>query len=131
MTEKQKLSGNAQTLRPVQVAGCTPDQVVQWLAELAITAQKVQGSRLITGLTMDSREVQPGDLYVALGGAKNHGAQFVQAALELGAVAVLTDAAGLDYARAGGDLPSDLGVILLLVSTILNLLTAVPPGSLR
>ena len=38
MTEKKNLVGNAQTLRPAQVAGCTPAQVVQWLAEQDLTA---------------------------------------------------------------------------------------------
>lgn len=53
---------------------------------------------LLTGLTINSREVQPGDLYVALPGARHHGARFAEAAAASGAAAVLTDpdgAAGL------------------------------------
>jgi UDP-N-acetylmuramoyl-L-alanyl-D-glutamate--2,6-diaminopimelate ligase len=38
--------------------------------------------------------VEPGDLYVALPGAARHGADFATPAIEAGAVAVLTDAAG-------------------------------------
>jgi UDP-N-acetylmuramoyl-L-alanyl-D-glutamate--2,6-diaminopimelate ligase len=49
---------------------------------------------VVTGVTLDSRAVQPGDLYAALPGANVHGARFVGAAIGLGAVAVLTDAAG-------------------------------------
>ena len=48
----------------------------------------------MTGVTLDSRAVRPGDLYAALPGANVHGAGFVAAAVGLGAVAVLTDPAG-------------------------------------
>ena len=49
---------------------------------------------VVTGVTLDSRAVLPGDLYAALPGANVHGARFVGAAVGLGAVAVLTDPAG-------------------------------------
>ena len=49
---------------------------------------------VVTGVTLDSRSVRPGDLYAALPGANVHGARFVGAAIGLGAVAVLTDPAG-------------------------------------
>jgi UDP-N-acetylmuramoyl-L-alanyl-D-glutamate--2,6-diaminopimelate ligase len=49
---------------------------------------------VVSGITMDSRLVHPGDLYVALSGAHHHGAEFAQQAVDAGAVAVLTDAAG-------------------------------------
>lgn len=48
----------------------------------------------VTGVTLDSRQVQPGDLYVALAGQATHGARFGGQALAGGAVAVLTDEAG-------------------------------------
>jgi UDP-N-acetylmuramoyl-L-alanyl-D-glutamate--2,6-diaminopimelate ligase len=48
----------------------------------------------VTGVTLDSRAIRPGDLYAALSGANVHGARFVDAAIGLGAVAVLTDPAG-------------------------------------
>jgi UDP-N-acetylmuramoyl-L-alanyl-D-glutamate--2,6-diaminopimelate ligase len=47
-----------------------------------------------TGLTHVDSEVQPGDLFLAFPGAKVHGAKFIAAAQERGAVAVLTDAEG-------------------------------------
>ena len=49
---------------------------------------------LLTGLTISSLEVEPGDLYVALPGARHHGAQFAEAAAAAGAAAVLTDSDG-------------------------------------
>lgn len=51
----------------------------------------------LTGITSSSGGVQGGDLFVALPGAKAHGATFVPAALEAGAVAVLTDSAGAQH----------------------------------
>jgi UDP-N-acetylmuramoyl-L-alanyl-D-glutamate--2,6-diaminopimelate ligase len=48
----------------------------------------------VTGISLNSRAVEPGDLYVALPGAARHGADFVPQAVEAGAVAVLTDDAG-------------------------------------
>ena len=50
----------------------------------------------VTGVTHDSRAVQPGDLYAALPGAHVHGAEFVHQAVASGAVALFTDRAG-DY----------------------------------
>ena len=48
----------------------------------------------VTGVSLDSRSVLPGDVYVALSGQATHGARFTAQALANGAVAVLTDAAG-------------------------------------
>jgi len=50
---------------------------------------------VVTGCTLDSRAVQPGDLYAALPGARAHGADFAEQALAAAAAAVLTDPAGL------------------------------------
>ncbi len=44
---------------------------------------------LVLGVRHDSREVRPGDLFVARSGAKSDGLAFVDAAIERGAVAVL------------------------------------------
>lgn len=54
----------------------------------------------ITGLTLDSRAVAPGDLFAALPGASRHGAEFIATALSRGAAAILTDAAGARLAEA-------------------------------
>ncbi|GAB2683322.1 UDP-N-acetylmuramoyl-L-alanyl-D-glutamate--2,6-diaminopimelate ligase [Thalassiella azotivora] len=55
---------------------------------------------VVTGVTLDSRAVRPGDLYAALPGQRAHGAQFVDQAVAAGAVAVLTDPAGAELAGA-------------------------------
>ena len=56
----------------------------------------------VTGVTLDSRLVVPGDLYVALPGTKVHGAAFCADAVAAGAVAVLTDPDGRARAAATG-----------------------------
>jgi len=53
-------------------------------------AQAVQ----VTGVTLDSRDVRPGDLYIALAGTRAHGAEFAGQAVSRGAAAVLTDEIG-------------------------------------
>lgn len=74
---------------------------------LAEVAERV-GARVIgsaaevavTGLSLSSQRVQPGDLYVALPGARAHGASYGAAAVGSGAVAVLTDRTGADLLGA-------------------------------
>jgi UDP-N-acetylmuramoyl-L-alanyl-D-glutamate--2,6-diaminopimelate ligase len=56
----------------------------------------------VTGVTLDSRVVAPGDLYVALPGTKVHGAAFCADAVAAGAVAVLTDPDGRARAAQTG-----------------------------
>jgi UDP-N-acetylmuramoyl-L-alanyl-D-glutamate--2,6-diaminopimelate ligase len=56
----------------------------------------------VTGVTHDSRAVQPGDLYAALPGSRAHGADFAAQAALAGAVAVLTDPAGAEAASKAG-----------------------------
>lgn len=48
----------------------------------------------ITGVSSDSRNVKPGDLFIALPGESSHGSAFLQSAMERGARAVLTDQEG-------------------------------------
>ncbi|GAA5196817.1 UDP-N-acetylmuramoyl-L-alanyl-D-glutamate--2,6-diaminopimelate ligase [Rugosimonospora acidiphila] len=57
---------------------------------------------LVSGVTHASDAVRPGDLFAALPGTKVHGARFVPAAAEAGAVAVFTDPAGVEAAERAG-----------------------------
>jgi UDP-N-acetylmuramoyl-L-alanyl-D-glutamate--2,6-diaminopimelate ligase len=63
------------------------------LAEL-FGSRAATSDPVVSGISIDSRLVRPGDLYVALSGAHHHGAEFAQQAAQAGAVAILTDAAG-------------------------------------
>lgn len=73
------------------------------LAEhLGLAAPEGAAQVVPEGVTLDSRQVRPGDLYAALPGARAHGADFASAAAGSGAVAVLTDTGGAGAARATG-----------------------------
>lgn len=50
----------------------------------------------LTGISMNTGDLRPGDLFVAMPGKKTHGANFIAQALSQGAVAVVTDAAGIE-----------------------------------
>jgi len=63
------------------------------LADLGLAAPSGQEAR-ISGLAVDSRQVAPGALFAALPGTRAHGADFIPAALQAGAAAILTDAEG-------------------------------------
>jgi UDP-N-acetylmuramoyl-L-alanyl-D-glutamate--2,6-diaminopimelate ligase len=56
----------------------------------------------VTGVSLNSASVEPGDLYVGVPGRNAHGASYASAAAERGAVAVLTDPAGAELAAASG-----------------------------
>lgn len=56
----------------------------------------------ITGVTLSTGDLHPGDLYVGVPGAHRHGAEFAAEAREGGAVALLTDAKGAELARESG-----------------------------
>ncbi|MET0503990.1 MAG: Mur ligase domain-containing protein, partial [Luteibacter sp.] len=62
---------------------------LQMLTGPETAASPGSGHVEISGLTADSREVQPGWLFAALPGAKADGARFVADAIAKGAVAVL------------------------------------------
>ncbi|HEX5018069.1 MAG TPA: UDP-N-acetylmuramoyl-L-alanyl-D-glutamate--2,6-diaminopimelate ligase [Actinomycetes bacterium] len=51
----------------------------------------------VTGVSLDSRDVRPGDLFIGLPGERVHGARFANQASADGAVAVLTDSEGRDF----------------------------------
>jgi UDP-N-acetylmuramoyl-L-alanyl-D-glutamate--2,6-diaminopimelate ligase len=62
----------------------------------------------ISGVTLSTGDLHPGDLFVGVKGAKGHGARYAAEAREGGAVAVLTDA-------EGAELAADAGLPILLV----------------
>ncbi|RYE75121.1 MAG: UDP-N-acetylmuramoyl-L-alanyl-D-glutamate--2,6-diaminopimelate ligase, partial [Hyphomicrobiales bacterium] len=64
------------------------------------------GGRSVNGLAFDSRKINAGDAFVALAGAKADGARFISAAVERGAVAIVSSVsrpadlpAGIAYAQ--------------------------------
>jgi UDP-N-acetylmuramoyl-L-alanyl-D-glutamate--2,6-diaminopimelate ligase len=93
-------------LRPSISSGCTLREVVEAVdAPLRCPHPDQLGTRVL-GVTLDSRGVRAGDLYAALPGSRAHGADFAAAAVDAGAVAVLTDDAGAARtAQAAPQLP--------------------------
>ena len=72
----------------------------------------------LTGISMNTNDLRAGDLFVAMPGLKTHGANFIAKAVENGAVAVVTDAAGLQIIDEikntdGAVLEANLPVLLL------------------
>lgn len=66
--------------------------LAQWLPELA-AIDLAQAAELPVGqLRLDSRQVQAGDVFIALVGTQADGRQFIAKAIEQGAVAVLVEA---------------------------------------
>ena len=59
------------------------------LSELLPELKGLSADLAVTGLVMDSREVRPGDAFVAIAGFGAHGLNFVDAAREAGATAIL------------------------------------------
>lgn len=70
-----------------------PPVAVHDLAHLAGTAVR-GGDATVTGVTLRSADVRPGDLFLALAGSATHGAGYAPAAVQSGATAILTDEVG-------------------------------------
>lgn len=56
----------------------------------------------VSGITLSTTDLHPGDLYVGIKGAHSHGARYAAEAREGGAVAILTDPVGAELARDSG-----------------------------
>ena len=98
-------------LRPRRTPGVTLAEAADLLG---VRCPEHAGAVTVTGVSLDSRTVLPGDLYAALPGQHAHGADFAAAALTAGAVAVLTDLEGQRRLDASGALG---GTVPLLVVT--------------
>ena len=76
-----------------------PSKINSSLSNLTkLVSGNSQGEATVTGITHDSRMVQPGDLFIALPGANIHGIEFADQAISNGAIAIATDTTG--YERA-------------------------------
>ena len=53
----------------------------------------------VSGVAQNATDVMPGDIFVAIEGAKHHGAEFAAQAAKQGAIAVITDATGSELVR--------------------------------
>ncbi len=91
--------------RPRDPRRSSLDSLVGWLADRLVEVRAgTRGPVVVTGLTLSSQRVLPGDVYAALPGSRMHGATYAAAAVESGAVAVLTDPEGAEQC-AGLEVP--------------------------
>ncbi|WP_372969386.1 Mur ligase family protein [Microbacterium sp.] len=56
----------------------------------------------LTGITLATADLRPGEAFVAIRGVNRHGADFAVTAAEKGAVAIITDEAGAEIAESAG-----------------------------
>lgn len=81
------------TIRPEHVV---PVSFAALVANFGMKFQ-VAGDAQLFGISMNTADLRPGDLFVAMPGLKSHGALHLAKAEALGAVAVITDTAGLEF----------------------------------
>jgi len=91
----------AAAFRPAAVAPVPLETLGGWIG---VVVPGASAALDVSGISLNSRTVLPGDLYVALPGASRHGADFVAQAVEAGAVAVLTDDAGARLLALSNDI---------------------------
>lgn len=91
-------------LRPDVGAGTSLRVLAAQIGAVAVAGETVPDLP-ITGLTLRAQDVRPGDLFAALPGATTHGARFAADAVARGAVAVLSDGAGVAEIADGAALP--------------------------
>lgn len=77
-------------LRPSTHAGALLGSLAEQIGAAETPAPDVR----VTGVTLRSQDVRPGDLFAALPGGRAHGARYAADAVASGAVAVLTDPVG-------------------------------------
>ncbi|MCL3790916.1 MULTISPECIES: Mur ligase domain-containing protein, partial [unclassified Actinomyces] len=91
---------SAAALRPHD---CVPTALADLAELLSLTPapgdEQAVTALSVNGVSVDSADTAPGELFVALPGFRRHGAEFTAEAVAAGAVAVLTDAAGVPTVR--------------------------------
>ena len=92
-------SGEASILRPEHPSA---RPLAMLVSEFGLDTRGSLDGVEVTGITLSTENLQPGDLYVGVPGARRHGAIFASQAKAGGAVAVLTDAAGAELAADSG-----------------------------
>ena len=90
----------SETTRPI--ADCLPADTVLVQGDL---------SAAISGVTQDSRTIQPGDLFVAIPGFSVDGHQFLEAALDKGATALIVQADRRDLWQAIAERHRDITIV--------------------
>ncbi|TAM60135.1 MAG: UDP-N-acetylmuramoyl-L-alanyl-D-glutamate--2,6-diaminopimelate ligase [Rhodanobacter sp.] len=74
------------------------DQLLLGIADAQVATMPGVGRIVVSGLTLDSRQVQRGDAFFALRGTHGHGIEFAAGAVRRGAQVVLAEAPAVDVA---------------------------------
>ena len=82
-------------LRPTHPVGQALGRLAEQVNAVPAGAPAVPNVQ-VTGVTLRGQDAQPGDLFAALPGSSSHGGRYAADAVARGAVAVLTDPAGID-----------------------------------
>ncbi|TAL75248.1 MAG: UDP-N-acetylmuramoyl-L-alanyl-D-glutamate--2,6-diaminopimelate ligase [Rhodanobacter sp.] len=77
------------------------DQLLLGIADAQLAAQPAAARMVVSGLSLDSRQVGRGQAFVALRGTHGHGAAYADGAVERGAVVVLAEAPALELPAIG------------------------------
>ena len=88
--------------RALRPSAVRPRRLDELATGLGLRVPADAGGTVLVDLTLDSRQVGPGCLYVALPGTRTHGARFTAQAAGAGAAAVLTDDEGAALAAGSG-----------------------------
>ncbi|WP_396893360.1 UDP-N-acetylmuramoyl-L-alanyl-D-glutamate--2,6-diaminopimelate ligase [[Mycobacterium] wendilense] len=91
--------------RPRGIAGTPLARLADVVGATIVPPATDPNAVVVTGVTLRGQDAQPGDLFAALPGARAHGAEYAADAVAAGAVAVLTDPAGLERLAAGPPAP--------------------------
>ncbi|WP_427869090.1 Mur ligase family protein [Leucobacter luti] len=95
-------TGDALSIRPKNPTPAPLDAVAERFGLSVDPAGPSPLGLSATGVTLDSRDIRAGDLYIGMPGARRHGGEFAAQAEAAGAVAMLTDSRGAELARAAG-----------------------------
>lgn len=75
------------------------------LSQLLTHKLPASNDRQVTGLTLDSRAVRPGEVFIALAGTQTHGENYIKSALQKGAIAVLKEATATNIEMLNSNIP--------------------------
>ena len=101
MTRYPPLVDEVSSTRPARPVTTPAADLASWLSGRTDVTTRGDLDVAVSGVSLSTSRVVPGDLYAALPGTRAHGADFAAQALAAGAVAVLTDPAGLERLDAG------------------------------
>jgi UDP-N-acetylmuramoyl-L-alanyl-D-glutamate--2,6-diaminopimelate ligase len=110
--ERQRQIATTRPQRPLRTrVGALAAEILAETGEPMLTLSGDPDTE-VTGLSLSSQRILDGDLYAALPGTRVHGIEYVEQAVEAGAVAILTDQEGIDRVRPNAPVLAGVPVLL-------------------